>query len=292
MKRLAYLVLFTLVQILFATPSPAQAQKEGVTIKNDIVYAKVNGEDLMLNLALPKTGNGPAPAILCVHGGGWKGGHRNSMNMLIGLLAEKGFVAATVSYRLVPKAKFPAQIEDVKAAVRWLRAHAKEYNINPDKIGAVGLSAGGHLVSLLGAADKSAGLEGNGGNLDQSSRVQAVVNFFGPTDFITKTWTKQIEEAFFIGFLGGTYDEAKETYVKASPLHYVSKDDPPFLFIHGDKDKLVDIHHSKVMHAKLKEVGVPSELLIMEGQAHGWTGEALTKSLNHTIRFFEEKLKK
>jgi acetyl esterase/lipase len=211
--------------------------------------------------------------------------------MLIAYLANRGFVAATVSYRLAPKYKFPAQIEDCKAAVRWLRANAKTYKINPDRIGAVGFSAGGHLVSLLGAAGKNAGLEGSGGHPEQSSQVQAVVNFFGPTDFITKTWSKDIEEKYFIPFLGATYENDREIYKKASPLYYASKDNPPFLFIHGDKDTLVGIHHAKVMDAKLRDVGASSRLLVMQGQGHGWLGEPLFKSLDETAKFFEDKLK-
>ncbi len=118
-------------------------------------------------------------------------------------MAQRGFVAVTVTYRLTPKYVFPAQIEDCKAAVRWLRANAKTYHLNTDAIGAVGFSAGAHLSCLLGTADKSANLEGNGGNPDQSSRVQAVVSYFGPTDFTTKTWDKKIEDFFLVPFMGG-----------------------------------------------------------------------------------------
>jgi acetyl esterase/lipase len=290
MKRLGFLL--CLVLFLAALPAPAEQDKQQPpAIQKDIVFGKGGDQDLQLNLAMPK-GDGPFPTIVCVHGGGWKAGHRNDLNLLVAYFAEKGFVAATVSYRFAPKYKFPAQIEDCKAAVRWLRANAKEYKINPDKIGAVGFSAGGHLVSLLGAANEKSGLEGTGGNPKQSSKVQAVVNFFGPTDFITKTWNKDTEEKYFIGFLGGTFDEARDMYKKASPLNYVSKDNPPFLFIHGDKDTLVDIHHSKVMDAKLREMSVSSKLVVMEGHGHGWAGEALFKSLDQTNKFFEEKLKK
>src|SRR5262249_22409445 len=160
---------------------------------------------LQLDLAMPKDGDGPFPAVVCIHGGGWRGGSRQDLTRsipplggrsLIEYLAGRGYVAATVSYRLAPKDKFPAQIEDCKAAVRWLRANAKKYKINPERFGAVGFSAGGHLVSLLGTSDKDDALEGNGGNPEQSSRVQAVVNFFGPTDFTTKDWTDQVEETF------------------------------------------------------------------------------------------------
>jgi acetyl esterase/lipase len=288
MKRLG--LFLCLILPLSALPSAAQPDKPAPTIKKDIVYGKGGDQDLQLNLALP-AGDGPFPAILCVHGGGWKAGHRNDLNMLIAYLANRGFVAATVSYRFAPKDKFPAQIEDCKAAVRWLRANAKQYKINTDKIGAVGFSAGGHLVSLLGAADKNAGLEGKGGNPEQSSAVQAVVSFFGPTDLITKTWNKSVEDKYFVGFLGGSHDEVKENYKKASPLNYVRKDCPPFLFFHGDKDTLVDIHHSKVMDAKLREAGVSSELVVMKGYEHGWPMDKMLQTIDRTAKFFEAKLK-
>jgi acetyl esterase/lipase len=275
----------------------ANAQDAKPKILRDITYGKGGDEDMKLDLALPAEnddarGSSGRPCIVCIHGGGWRGGKRQDLNMLIDLLAKKGFVAATVSYRLSPKHQFPAQIEDCKAAVRWLRANAKEHRINPDKFGAVGFSAGGHLVSLMGASDKEAGLEGEGGNLKESSRVQAVVNFFGPTDFTEKTWNEKVEETFFIPFMGGTFEDKKSVYKKCSPIVYCSKDDPPFLFFHGDKDTLVPILHSERMWKKLKEVGVAAELVTMKGEAHGWGGEKLTKTLNQTIEFFGEKLKR
>ena len=144
----------------------------------------------------------------------------------------------------------------------------------------------------MGAADETAGLEGKGGNPKQSSRVQAVVSFFGPTDFTTKTWTNDVENIFLIPLLGGRFEEKKELYRKCSPLIYCSKDDPPFLFFHGAKDLLVGIENSQKMVAKLREVGVEAELVTMPNASHGWGGEKLDKTLKQTVRFFEEKLRK
>lgn len=271
--------------------SPARAQEPGVKTERDVTYGKGGDVDLKLNLAMPAEGKGPFPAVVCVHGGGWKGGQRQDLDKLTEMLAKNGYVAVTVSYRLTPKYQFPAQIADCKAAVRWLRANAKQYRVNPDKIGAVGFSAGGHLVCLLGAADAAAGLEGKGGNPDRSSRVQAVVSFFGPTDFTVKRWDAQVEDFFLVPFLGGTFDARKDDYVKASPIAYVTKDDPPFLFFHGDKDTLVGLHHSKDMAEKLRAAGVPATLRTLADEGHGWGGPRLAETLGQTIRFFDEKLK-
>jgi acetyl esterase/lipase len=288
--------LVTAAALLFLALPPAPGQtpqaKREVVEERDLVYGTGGGRELKLNLARPREGEGPFPAVVCLHGGGWRAGKRQELDPLIKLLAGRGFVAATVTYRLAPAAKFPAQVEDCKAAVRWLRAHAKEYKVNPDRIGVIGFSAGGHLACLLGAADEAAGLEGRGGNPKQSSRVQAVVSFFGPTNFITKDWPQSAEEAYLIPFLGESYENARPLYRKASPIAYVHKGAPPFLFFHGTKDPLVNINQSEAMVKKLQEVGVPAALVRLEGAGHGWAGEQLTRTLDQAIAFFEERLKK
>ena len=289
MRRCGIVLVLLLLTAAFV---PLHGGEAKIKREKNIVYGKGGDVDLELNLAMPAEGKGPFPAIVCLHGGGWKGGSRQQLDGLTELLAKKNFVAVTATYRFAPKYKFPAQIEDCKAAVRWLRANADKYQINPERIGAVGFSAGGHLACLLGSADETAGLEGKGGNPKQSSRVQAVVSFFGPTDFTTKTWAKDVENVFFIPFLGGTFEEKKEAYRKASPIIYCTKDDPPFLFFHGTKDPLVGIDQSEKMAAKLKEVGVSAELVVMTGDGHGWGGDKLVKTLEQTARFFEEKLRK
>jgi acetyl esterase/lipase len=261
-------------------------------IERDVIFGKGGTIDLKLDLATPAQGKGPFPAVVCIHGGGWRSGSRQQLNSLIKALAKRGFVAATVSYRLTDKAQFPAQIEDCKAAVRWLRANADKCRIRPDAIGAVGFSAGAHLSCLLGAADTSAGLEGNGGNSEQSSRVQAVVSFYGPSDFTVKTWKKDVEEYFLVPFFGGSFEDKKDLYRKASPLIYVTKDDPPFLFFHGTKDPLVGIENSEKMVTRLKEVGVYARLVAVPDAGHGWFDERLTRNIEEAAKFFDEKLKR
>jgi acetyl esterase/lipase len=270
----------------------AQENKVEVEVERGVVYGKGGTADLMLNLAMPKEGDGPFPAIVCIHGGGWRGGKRESLDDVIVLFARKGYVAVTVSYRLAPDAKFPAQIEDCKAAVRWLRANAKKYRADPDRIGAVGFSAGGHLCCLLGVTDKKDGLEGSGGNADQSSRLQAVCSYFGPTDLCEKTWSKEVEEQVLAPFVGASFEEKPELYKKVSPITYVAKGAPPFLFFHGSKDTLVAPRHSKVMCEKLQATGGKAKCVILEGEGHGWRGDKLKDSVDQTIAFFDECLKK
>src|SRR5205823_333626 len=159
----------------------------------DVEFARPGGVALKADLALPNEGKGPFPAVVCLHGGGWVSGDRKQMSKTIEVLARRGYVALAPDYRLAPAHRFPACVEDCKAAVRWLRANAGKYRIDPGRIGAVGLSAGGHLACLLGVTTPGDGLEGTGGNSDRSSAVQAVVSFAGPTDLTAEElWTKEV----------------------------------------------------------------------------------------------------
>ena len=161
--------------------------------ESDVVFGKGGDVDLKLDLAMPADGAGPYPAVVCIHAGGWVGGKRQEMSQTIRTLAGRGYVAVSPDYRLAgAHARFPAQVEDCKAAVRWLRANAVKYKIDPNHIGAVGFAAGGHLACMLAVTDKGDGLEGSGGNADVSSRVEAVVSFFGPSDLTAKDWGREV----------------------------------------------------------------------------------------------------
>jgi acetyl esterase/lipase len=272
--------------------SGAARDEMEVRVERDLVYGKAGEVDLRLNLALP-SGKGPFPAVVCIHGGGWYQGQRQDMEFMTELLARRGYVAATVSYRLVPSARFPAPIEDCKAAVRWLRANAAKYNLNPDRIGAIGPSAGGHLACLLGVTDKEDSLEGNGGNPDHSSRVQAVVSFFGRTNFMERTWDKKLEDEIFVPLIGARFDEKPELYKRISPIAYVSNSSPPFLFVHGAEDKLVPPQDSTDMAEKLRDAGMSAMAVIVEGVGHGsadW-GDKWAKHVEQAVDFFDKHLK-
>jgi acetyl esterase/lipase len=272
----------------------SERSNEKARLESGIVFAKGGDTELKLDLAMPEEGEGPFPAIICIHGGGWISGEREKMKGTIEILARRGYVAISPDYRLAPRHPFPAAIEDCKAAVRWLRANADKYHVNPQRIGAFGFSAGAHLACLLGVTAKEDGLEGKGGNADQSSAVQAVVSFFGPTDFTRPVWSKEVQERHLTPFLGGTAKEKAEVYRRASPLTYAGKKSPPFLFVHGTADAIVPIAQSEAMVEKLQEAGVSARLVSMDGEGHfwDWKHENRLKSIAHMMKFFDENLKK
>ena len=292
MKRIALwsAALFALVALLLLVAAPRDSA--AITAERDVVYGTAQGTPLLLDLAMPGTGNGPFPVVVFLHGGGWSEGNRQEMNHFIEGVAGLGYVGVTVAYRLVPAARFPAQLEDCKAAVRWLRANAAKYRINPKRIGVVGFSAGGHLASMLGVTSKNDGFEGVGGNPGQSSRVQAVVSFFGLTDFSTRDWPRDLENGVIEPFLGGSFANHADEYRRASPITYVTSDAPPFLFFHGSEDKLVPIDQSKRLGEKLRNAGVFAEVNVLEGEGHGFTDAANQKAMRRMLDFLDAHLKR
>jgi acetyl esterase/lipase len=239
-------------------------------VEKDIVYGKVDGVELKLDLARPEKGR-RLPALIFIFGGGWRSGSRSQEFGNIREAAQRGYVAVTIDYRKTnvlnedgkPKYQFPDQVHDVKCAVRWLRANSKKYRINANRIGAIGWSSGGHLALMLGLTDPTDGLEGECGDLQYSSNVQAVVSLAGLTNmkYCGTTWCKD--------FLGGTPEEAPELSAMASPITYVSTDDPPVLIIHGDKDGTVPIKHSELLDAKINEAGAVHTFIIKKDRGHG-----------------------
>lgn len=269
-----------------------------IVIEQDLVYGKGGDTDLKLDLARPKEGAGPFPGLVLIHGGGWSGGNRESFRALMRQAAERGYVAVTISYRLTQpdpttklgKVPFPAQIEDCKCAVRWLKANADKYRVDTQHIGVGGGSAGGHLSLLVGLTDATHKLEGTGGHADQTSRVQAVVNIFGPTD-MTECWKTSTGARPFIQGLIGTPETSPEAFKAASPVTYISEDDPPVLTLHGSADTLVPPSQATLLDKAMKEAGAKHELLILEGQGHGFGGDSQKKAMETMWRFLDKALK-
>ncbi|MGQ9648800.1 MAG: alpha/beta hydrolase fold domain-containing protein [Phycisphaerae bacterium] len=271
---------------------PVAVPRGEIETETGITFAEAGGEALKLDMARPKNSKGPWPAVVCIHGGGWVSGSRVSMRPWAEYLAAYGYVAVTVSYRLAPKHPFPAAVADVRNCVRWLRRHAKEYNIDPYHIGVMGLSAGGHLSLMLGLAsdDDRFGREDEVES-GESARVQAVVNYFGPGDLVPRSWSDFAVRQYLVPFLGPDGKQRGEKARQASPLSYISKDDPPVLTFQGDADSLVPPSQAYELHSRLSRAGLSNELQILHRQGHGWGEPYLSRTRLDMIRFFDRHLK-
>ncbi len=282
--------LAVMAAVVLSGPFARGEQPAEVDVQNDVTYATVAGEELKLDLAKPRGLNRAVPAIVLIHGGGWMGGRRQDMTGVMKQAAAHGYVAATVSYRFAPKHPFPAQVEDVKCAVRYLRAHAQELSIDPKQIGAMGISAGAHLSMMLGALDSKDGLEGEGGNPEQASKVQAVVSFVGPTNLILPSYSP-VQDQIVTAFVGGKPAEKKEECRRASPVTYVDKGDAPMLLFFGTKDPLVATDQAYQMCEALSAAGVPARVELIVGAGHGWMGREMTRTMDDAFGFFDQYLK-
>lgn len=269
----------------------APALPDTVIHDKEVEYSNV-GARMAMDIVRPKAvASEPRPAVVLVHGGGFRRGTRQSYLPVAARLAERGYVAATVSYRLAPRHQFPAAVEDVKAAVRFLRANAQRYGIHPDRIGAMGGSAGGHLVLFLGLTPDNPALEGTGPNLDQSSRVSCVVNYYGPTDF-TQSYDKSVDAADVLPlFLGGDLKHARAAHQRSSPLNWVTPQAAPVLSIHGTDDTYVAYEHSVWITERLLAAGVTAELETISGAGHGFKGADSERAEQRAFAFFDKHLK-
>lgn len=270
--------------------APAQAQEKKITTANDLVYTKAGDQELKLDLARPAEGDGPFPAVVVIHGGAWRQGNKADTRPVLNELAKRGYVAISPQYRFCPKEVFPAQLHDVKAAVRWIRAHASEYKVDSEHIGATGFSAGGHLALMLGMTGPEDSLEGDVPKDAPSSRVQAVVNYFGPTD-LGAADIPDVSKPLVRDFVGGTPAEKPDEVKKASPVSFASKDDPPILTFQGTKDPLVPHTQATTLADALTKVGVPGRVELMIGAGHGWGGAEMKRTLEETWEFFDQHLK-
>ncbi len=274
----------------------ATTRASALTIPDDVVFEKgaefSNAADqhLQLDIARPKAASGALPAILCIHGGGFRAGTREGYDELCVKLAGQGYVAATVTYRLAPAFEYPAAVIDCKAAVRWLRAHAGRLGIDPQRIGVTGGSAGGHLAQFLGVTRGVKEFE-IGENLDQSSDVACVVNFYGPSD-LTKSYGKSVDAAEVLPlFFGGDLETKLREHVHGSPLYWVTPHAAPTLIIHGTEDKYVNYEQAGWMVEKLRAAQVEVELLTMPGAGHGFGGADAEKADAAMLEFFDRHLK-
>ena len=278
-----------------AAPKNAPVQIPGVTALRDVAYVTGGHERQKLDLFVPEKGEN-LPLIVWVHGGGWSGGSKENAPALG--FAKNGYVVASINYRFSQHAVYPAQLEDCKAAIRWLRANAAKHRINPNKIGVWGASAGGHLVALLGTTGDVKEFD-KGEHLDQASRVQAVCDVFGPTDFLKyydyanaklvgNAVLPDDPNSLLVRLVGGKLSEKKDVVAKANPITYVTKGDAPFLIMHGDKDPLVPLHQSEILEQALKKAEVPVTLYVEKGSGHGLRGPDVSKMIT---AFFEKYLK-
>jgi acetyl esterase/lipase len=289
-------ITLTLILSIAITEQPVQSTNpqapESPIVYRDLPYVSGGHEREKLDLYLPKTKE-KTPLIIRIHGGAWLMGSKEMEGP--GDYPSEGYAVASINYRLSQHAVFPAQIQDCKAAVRYLRANAQKYNLDPNRFGVWGPSAGGHLAALLGTTGDINEFD-VGENLSVSSRVQAVADFFGPTDFL------QMEEHRLPNgmhhntpdspeskLIGGNIADNPEKVAKANPITYITKDDPPFLIIHGDKDPLVPHHQSELLETALKKAGVPVLFYTVKGGGHG--GFKDPNVLKLTKEFFEKHLK-
>lgn len=254
--------------------------QDKVEIVGDISYAENDNPRQTLDLLLPKVRQDEhrLPVLAYIHGGGWRAGNKRGGRWhLMKYVAGGKFAGVTIGYRLSGEAIWPAQIHDCKAGIRWIRANADLYGLDPDRILVWGHSAGGHLSSMLGTSGDVEELEGTiGRHLEMSSRVQAVANFYGPSDFLQMDAYRLPEgliheaaESPESMLIGGPIQEHPEKVAMANPIIFVSKDDPVFLSIHGTQDRLVPAHQSVILHEALQKAGVLTEIYLVKGGGHG-----------------------
>ncbi len=265
-------------------------------VRENLTYGPHERNDL--DLFLPKDeGTKWRPAVIVIHGGAWRSGDKRQLRMLAETFARRGYVAASINYRLAPKWSYPAQLDDCQRAVRWLRKKAKEFRIDPNHFGAAGASAGGHLSLLLGTRETRD--ESDPELKGISSKVQCVLSIFGPTDFTNERYIQASRNPVLgkalIEFVGKPYDEAPDLWKEISPLHHLSPDDAPTFIIHGDQDPLVPLAQSEKFAEVCKKLGIPVRLVVIKGMGHGPTTPEqrlqFLSALNDALTFFDRHLK-
>ena len=269
--------------------------QHGLHVRRDVTYARYGERTLEMDLSRPKAVWGKLPAVVCIHGGGWAKGSRANHQNVAQAIAARGYVAATISYRLSGEAPFPAAIHDCKAAVRFLRANADKYGIDGDHIGAIGLSAGGHLTALLASSGGVEELEGEGGNAQFSSAIQAAVPMGAQTDFLSQR-TRQISAMEERGkiwrqFLGGSQEQQPDSYRLASPLQHLNEGDPPCWFVTGQNDD--PSTHADRFRARMQELRIANGLTVISNAPHPFLGKQVwfDQMVDTAVDLFDRTLK-
>ena len=249
--------------------------RAGESIYRDLVYASPGGCDLHLDLYVPPAAR-PLPVVIWFHGGSWKHGNK-SIFLFMRDLPRHGIALVSVDYRLSDRAKYPAQIEDARAALQWVRAHAARYHLEPGRIGLSGASAGGHLAALLGT-------------LEGTPAIRAVCVLYPPTDIVAmdKRYAKFGGLNWVGTFLGGSHDTQLALAAEASPINHVTASSPPFLIFHGALDWMVPVEQSRELHSRLLQAGVESQLVILPGKIHGFALDGA--QIDKVVRFFRTYL--
>lgn len=266
--------------LLAAAIATAQADR-------NIVYASPAGKNQLLDIYRPAKQTGLLPVVIWIHGGAFRTGSKEQASSVTWLTAH-GYAVVSINYRLSQDALFPAQIQDCQAAVQWVRAHAAEYGFHPDRIGAWGPSAGGHLATLLGVTTSP----------NEASRVHAVADFFGPTDFLQMDAHAPPEgmrhnpaDSPESQLVGGAIQDNSEKVARANPITYVTAQAPPFLILHGDRDPLVPVHQSELLHTALIQAGVPVTFHKLAGAGHGGPQFETPIVRAMVLAFFDQHLK-
>lgn len=267
MRSARWWLLLTLV-VAAAMP---WARAQAPAPRKDLVYGEVAGTALKLDFYPAEKGEGARPALVMIHGGGWRAGSKDVYAGVAPRFTREGIAVFSVGYRLAPAHRYPAQVDDVQRAVRWIRAKASEFGIDPARIGAMGHSAGGHLAQMLGVRETRD--NSDPALASYSSRVQCVVNVFGPTD-LTNPHLPATTGSILAGFIGKTRDEAPELYRDASPLTFVDRNSAPTLFCHGTEDPLVPLSQSVLCMEALRRAGVEANIVVVEGAGHGWRDDS------------------
>jgi acetyl esterase/lipase len=263
--------------------APPAGAADSVRVKNDVTYRKVDGEKLALDVYGPAKKGKDRPAVVVIHGGGWRGGDKRLFADQGNQLAESGFVAFSVNYRLAPAHPYPAAVDDVEAAVEWVRKHADDYGVDPKRIGALGGSAGAHLTGMLATVGDSA--------RDRGHRIAAAVSWSGPMDFRNAGTPGSPSNArgAVQTFLGCAPDACPDKYAEASPITHVDKTDAPMLLVNSTME-LVPQAQAGTMKAALDEAGVANQAIILPGRAH--SRAYANRVWDETVTFLENYLKK